>query len=94
MQHVYRITEDEIQLVYNEMFDHSPIEINLETLDALPVLSIVLREPFKDGLEFNHKTMTYPVQVKVPFGRFEHAVMTTETKDGFTEKNYYAEGYG
>ena len=93
-QQIYRITNDEIQLIYNEMIEFEPVSFELDELDTLETIEIMLKTPIKNGTEFDQKTMQYPVKVKVPFGTFENAVLVSEKSEMDTINEYYVEQYG
>lgn len=93
-QQIYRITNNEIQLVYNEMMEFEPVSFELDELNALETISTILKAPIKSGTKFDHKTVQYPVKVKVPFGTFEDAVLVSEETEMDTMNYYYVEQYG
>lgn len=93
-QQIYRITNNEIQLIYSKMIELEPVSFNLDELDELETISVMLKTPFETGAEFDHKIMQYPTEVKVPFGTFGDAVLVTEEDETGTTKYYYVEQYG
>ena len=93
-QQIYRITNNEIQLIYNKPIELEPVSFNLDELDELKTISIMLKTPFETGDGFDRKIMQSPTEVKVPFGTFEDAILVTEQNETGTTKYYYVEQYG
>ena len=93
-QQIYRITNNEIQLIYNKPIELEPVSFNLDELDKLKTISIMLKTPFETGDGFERKIMQSPTEVKVPFGTFEDAILVTEQNETGTTKYYYVEQYG
>ena len=93
-QQIYRITNDEVQLIYNDLIEFEPVAFELDELDTLETIEIMLKTPIKNETEFDQKTMQYPVKVKVPFGTFENAVLVSEKSEMDTINEYYVEQYG
>ena len=93
-QQIYRITNEEIQLIYNDLIEFEPVSFELDELDTLETLEIILKTPIENGTEFDQKTIQYPVKVKVPFAAFENAVLVSEKFETDTINEYYVEQYG
>lgn len=93
-QQIYRITDDEIQLIYNDQIEFEPVSFELDELDTLETMEIMLKIPIENGTEFDQKIMQYPVKVTIPFATFENAVLVSEKFEMDTIKEYYVEQYG
>ena len=93
-QQIYRITNNEIQLIYSKMIELEPVSFNVDELDELETISVMLKTPFKNGTAFDQKIMQYPTEVNVPYGTFEDAVLVIEEDETGTTKYYYVEQYG
>ena len=93
-QEIYRITANEIQLIYNEMIESAPEQFELNDLEKLPVISVILQGPLEDGKTFNGKTISYPETVETPIGTFDIAVKVSEQYDGGMNHFYYVPNEG
>ena len=93
-QEIYRITANEIQLIYNEIIESIPIQFELNDLEKLPVISVILQGPLENGKTFNGKTISLPEVVETPIGIFENAVKVSEQYDGGINHTYYVPNEG
>ena len=93
-QEIYRITEDEIQLVYQGNYEQYPAHFELAALDQLPVLSVMLKTTVKDGETFDGKTVSYLEKIKTPIGSFENAIKVSEPLESGEKHVYYVPNEG
>lgn len=94
LQFIYRITEDEIQLVYNGSAEQNTTQFELTELDQLPIISVVLKTPLENGETFDGKTVSFPETVDTPIGSFENAMKVSEKFAGATIHTYYVPNEG
>jgi len=94
MQHIYRITGDEIQLVYSGNYETHPTHFELAALDQLPVLSVLLKTPLEDGNTFDRKTISSPEAVDTAIGSFDNTIMISEEMDSGKRHIYYVPNEG
>jgi hypothetical protein len=95
MLRIYKVTEDEIALVYEEgeFYDDVPPISSLEDkFQTRPILTA----PIKVGSENREwKVIEYLESLKVPFGNIPDVyVLEKKNKEGSTEKQYWARQYG
>ena len=93
-QEIYRITANEIQLIYEEMIESTPIQFELNELENLPVVSVILQRPLENGKAFDGKTISLHVTVETPIGTFDNAVKVSEQYDGGLNHIYYVPNEG
>lgn len=88
IQEVYRLTEDEIQLVYGNNYENYPAHFDSAALDQLPVLSVLLKTTVKSGESFDGKIASFPKKVDTPIGSFDNAIKISEQME-FGERHIY-----
>ena len=86
---IYRITDNEIQLIYNQYYDSTMPEPSLDKIRILPPIETVLVAPFEDGKIFDVYTMQTNVELETPFNTFTTVAITNEETN---VTRYYAEG--
>jgi|GEM_PF-771787 len=94
IQKVYRIKQDTIELVYEEIIDIERESFTLEQLNQLESLQIILQMPLASGETFENKTVTYPVNFKTPYKNYDNLIQITEEVEGGKNHFYYNYGDG
>ncbi|MGN7477835.1 hypothetical protein ACTHOQ_08255 [Solibacillus silvestris] len=94
MQNIYRIQEDSIELIYQEIADPETKKFTIAQLEGLEAIQTILKWPIENDASFNGKKVTYPIAYKTPYKIYENAVQITESTEFGKEQFYYAEGSG
>lgn len=92
---IYRITEDAIYLVLEDMPElQGNKSITIDFLDSLTPLSTLLMADLKKMETIGGNEVAYPTELNIPLQKFENVIqVTNETKDS-TNKFYFAENFG
>ena len=96
---VYRIEDDQIVLIADELVETVPEQLvypTLESLRELPALEIFLAGPLKVGTSFDQRWTIVETDFTLvtPYQTFKNVIVLEETGEGFTNKKYLAENYG
>lgn len=95
---VYRVDENKIDLVMDELVDGMPEDSvfpTIETLDGLSALETFLSGPIKVGTTFENWTIVETdIELVTPYQTFEHVFVIEESGEGFTNKKYIVTDYG
>ena len=94
IQRVYRIKQDAIELVYEEVIEEEKNTFTIAQLNQLESLETILIWPIIDGATFENKMISYPVTYKTPYKNYENSIRITEEVEGGKNHFYYAEGDG
>lgn len=91
----YRITEDAIYLIFEDMPElQGDTEISIDLLDSLTPISTLLTADLKKMETIDENEVTYPTELNIPLQKFENVIqVTNETKDS-TNEFYFAENFG
>lgn len=92
---IYKITEDAIYLVLEDMPElQGNTEISIDLLDSLTPISILLTADLKKMQTIDENEVTYPTKLNIPLQKFDNVIqVTNETKDS-TNEFYFAENFG
>ena len=90
--YLYRITNDEIQVIY----DGSQIEWTIEELDELPTLNVKIKAPIEVGTEFNgEKIISVDEKLSTPYGDFSNVVVIeSNPTEEFHSISHFVPNYG
>lgn len=94
LQKVYRIKQDAIELVYEEVIEVERKSFTLAQLNQLEPIHIILQPPIANGETFENKTVTYPVNFKTPYKNYDNIIQITEVVEGGKNHFYYDYGDG
>ncbi|WP_342574347.1 hypothetical protein MHH37_19680 [Solibacillus sp. FSL K6-1781] len=94
MQKVYRIKQDAIELVYEEMIEVERKSFTLAQLNQLEPIHTILQPPIANGEIFENKTVTYPVNFQTPYKNYDNIIQITEDVEGGKNHFYYDYGDG
>lgn len=96
--YVYRITEKQVELVAKNIVD-VPIENfeypKIEQLEGSPSIEVYLLGPIEKGTKIANRTIieTHAI-LETPFKKFKNVFIIEEKGEGFTNRYYFASGYG
>lgn len=95
-ERIYRINDDQIELVIEEMVDETGSnQWLIEELNKLPVVQVVLKAPFKVGDQYGDWTVIdTSEQMKTTYGRFKNVIVVENTSDDIQMRKYYVQGFG
>lgn len=93
---VYRLSEDAIELVEEQVEFYEDYTATLEELEALEPIRTYLTFPLESGTVIGERTVVETdATVETPFQNFEQViVLESEGTEGSIVKTYFAEGYG
>lgn len=94
IQKIYRIKQNAIELVYEEVMEEERNTFTLTQLNQLESLQTILKWPILDGATFDNKTVSYPVAYETPYKNYENLIQVTEQVESGKNHFYYAEGDG
>ncbi|MER2037727.1 MAG: hypothetical protein ABS944_06250 [Solibacillus sp.] len=94
MRNIYHISEDAIELVFEEMVDASKTELTINQLNTFAPISTLLKWPLQNGETFEGKTVTFHSQFKTPYTTFENVIQITEPLENGENQDFFAENYG
>lgn len=98
VQKVYRITQDKVALVLEELMDTSLEQATYPTivqLDPLPEIEIYLQGPFEIGATFEKwKIIKTNATLETPYKQFNDIIIFEENGDNYINRHYFAKGYG
>lgn len=93
LRKVYRITEDEISLIFNEVEDVAAF--NISEANNYPSLSTILKKPLEVGQEYEEGQLTeVNATVETPYKTFYNAIVLVQETEEMTETRYYVPSYG
>ncbi|HWK23465.1 MAG TPA: hypothetical protein VNS08_10590 [Ureibacillus sp.] len=95
---VYRVLEDKIVLVMDELIEEmqgEEVYPDITTLEKLPVLETYLARPIEVGTKFDRWTIVETNgTLATPYQTFENVFVLEETGEEFINRKYFAEDYG
>ncbi|SOC23893.1 hypothetical protein SAMN05880501_11634 [Ureibacillus xyleni] len=95
---VYRVLEDRIDLVYDELVEEMPNDVvypEVQSLDKLEAVEPYLASPIEVGTTFgNWKIVETGASIDTHFETFENAIVIEEQGEDFTNRKYVVEGFG
>lgn len=94
IQRVYRIKQDAIELVYEEVIEEEQNTFTMAQLNQLESLQTILKWPIIDGATIDNKTVSYPVTYQTPYKNYENLIQVSEEVEGGKNNFYYADGDG
>ncbi|KGR73514.1 DUF4652 domain-containing protein [Ureibacillus manganicus] len=96
IERIYHITNNQIELIYQEMIDgSSPSSMTTEQLNQLPTIEIVMTAPFKVGDTIGEFTVIDTKgEVGTMYNSFSDVLILENKDEESITRKYYAKGYG
>ena len=95
MRKIYQVENDKIETLSEEAIDNDEPLPSKEEISKLTAKEIYLQKPLKVGTTFNQWTIVKTdATVETPYKNFEHVLVIEMKENDFTNRKYFAEGYG
>lgn len=95
LRKVYRIDENQIFTLSNEIIENESDFPSLEELEAMEPIDTYLEAPFTKGKTFSTWKVTETGQsLETPYKVFTDVFIIEETAEGATNRKYFAPGFG
>ncbi|WP_303965317.1 hypothetical protein [Sporosarcina ureae] len=95
IQKVYKLEDNKIQLVKEELVDFNVILPTTAELDALVPIRTYLKEPIQVGTTFDDWTIVeVDASLQAPYQQFDDVVVVEQIDGDFVNRLYLAEGFG
>lgn len=95
---IYRLANKQVELIDEHVVDVPMENITYPTIEQLegrPTMQVYLAAPIKKGTTFGNWTIIETnTTLETPLQKFEDVFVIEETGDGFTNRHYFAPGYG
>ena len=92
---IYQVENDKIETLSEDAIDNDEPFPSKEAISNLTAKEIYLQKPFEVGATFNQWTIVETdATVETPYQQFEHVLVIEMKENDFTNRKYFAEGYG
>lgn len=98
MLRVYRVLEDKVELVVEEVIEGMPEEVvypEVAQLEEMDALQTYLAAPIAVGTSFEQWTIIKINEtLETPYKKFENVIVIEEKGENFINRKYFVEGFG
>lgn len=95
MMNVYKISDDQIDIIYKEPVDEEPTFPTLEELQTMEPVEIYLKTPIEVGTKFGEWTIAETGKaLETPYKKFDDVFVIEEKSEDYTNRKYFAKGIG
>lgn len=98
MLRIYRLLEDKIEIVLEEVIEGMPDEVTypeVAQLEEMEAVKTYLAAPIEVGTTFDNWTIVKVGEtLETPYKTFENVFVIEETGENFINRKYFVEGFG
>jgi len=92
---IYKITKNQIEIVFKEPIDLDTPFPKIEELEVLEPIETYLATPIEEGTSFGQwKIVETNATIETPYKTFEKAIILEEKGENYVNRKYFVEGLG